>query len=482
MHLCSLIGKALALLTLMLGCELLNADIPPSLQGLPYAIYADDIEYNTARFNYNQRFNIFPLAIISPTTQAEAIFVLTQFKNYNLPFAVRGGGHCYEPGSLSSGYIFDLTNFNSITIDALNSQATIGAGCLLKQVIDTLGIAGYAIPTGTCGSVGVAGLTLGGGVGFLGRTYGLTSDSVLSFTLLTADATIIEVSANSYPDLFWALRGGGNGAYGIVLDITFRLLTVPDVCYYEISFPWNSVTAPIIFSTYQNWISTLSDNISAIANTLYSYGTTILSIEGLKVNSTATSNPFTEWESAFLRFNPTVKINYGTYYEMSQLWVGNDSLPFRKAISNVLIEPINAKGIRKIYTFIEKLKKDNAQLEFNFQVEALGGQVSKSDAPVTLTKGFAWMYQPTIWNQQDRGPAALKYSRKFHSLVSKYVSKYAYGNTVDYSLQNYFMTAYFGSNCNQLIAIKNKYDPGNLFKWQQSIPETVPVAGGLMCQ
>jgi len=474
--------KVLSIVVYLCGYGLLDAALPPSLQNLPYAIYPTSPTYNTVRFNYNQRFNIFPQAIISPTTQTEAIFVLTELKNNNVSFSVRGGGHCYEPGSLSSSCIFQLSGFNSIDLDIPNSQVTIGAGCPLAQVISTLGMAGYAIPTGTCGSVGVAGLTLGGGIGFLGRPYGLTSDYVVSFTLLTADATIIEVTKNNYPDLFWALSGGGNGAYGIVLAITFQMLSVPDTCYYVITFPWKATTAPQIFEAAQNWILSLPDNISAIVNTIYSYGTPTLLIEGLKIGSSASDNPFTEWQTAFSVFKPSVEVNYGTYYEMSALWVGTDKLPFRKAISNILVEPINTKGVKKIYNFIQQLIQNQAQLEFIFQVEALGGKVAESSSPSNLTKGFAWMYQPTIWNQQDQGVAALNYSSQFHSLISGYVSKYAYSNTTDYSLGSYFMTAYFGDNANQLISIKNKYDPNNVFQWQQSIPESGPVAGGLVCQ
>jgi len=478
----SLKGKLISIFVCFCVYGPLHAAIPPPLQGLPYAVYNTDPTYNTVRFNYNQRFNIFPQAIISPTTQAEAIFVLTQFINYKLSFSIRGGGHCYEPGSLSSGYIFQLSGFNAINIDVANSQVTIGAGCLLKDVISELGMAGYAIPTGTCGTVGVAGLTLGGGIGFLGRPYGLTCDSVVSFTLLTADASIIEVNANNYPDLFWALCGGGNGSYGIVLDITFNLLTVPNVCYYEINFQWDPKTAPQIFAAAQNWILSLPDNISVIINSVYSYGTTTLSIEGLKIGSSASDNPFTEWKSAFEIFNPDVKTSYGTYYDISSLWVGNDIMPFRKAISNILVTPINEKGITKIYNFIDQLGKNQPQLEFNFQVEALGGKISQSNTPSTLKNGFAWMYQPTIWSQQTQAKTALNYSTQFHSLVSGYVSKYAYGNTQDYSLGSYFMTAYYGNSANRLIAVKDKYDPNNVFQWQQSIPETGPAPGGLICQ
>lgn len=469
--------------------------IPPGLLGLSYGVYPDDVQYNSERFNYNQRYNFFPQAILSPTTEIEAQTVLgiltnPALNNYDQSFSVRGGGHCYEPGSLSSSTIFSLSGFSG-TLSYTYPTATtakIGAGNLLGTVdgvpgvIDTLGPLGYAIPTGTCTSVGVAGLTLGGGIGLLGRPYGLTVDYVKSFTLLTADNNIIEVDANNYPDLFYALRGGGNGAYGIVLYITYNLLQVPDTCYYQLIFPWNPETAPEIFEAMQNWVATLPDNISVITTTAYDYGQTSLIIEGLKVGSTALVNPFTEWQSAFGAFNPEVDLKYDTYYGTSQYWVAQDNSPFRKAISNVLMTPISNKGIKKIFNFINHLSEIGAQTEFIFQVEALGGKIAQSTSPIMLKNGFAWMYQPTIWKLQSEEAAALDISSKFHSYVSKYVSKFAMNNTVDYTLGNYFLTAYFGSNAAQLIEIKKKYDPNNVFKWQQSIPESGPVAGTLICQ
>src|SRR5438128_493334 len=96
--------------------------IPTELQNLSYAIYPTSPGYNKARFNFNKRFDVHPRAIIMPRTQQEASFVLTILKKHQLEFSVRGGGHCYEPASLSSGYIFDLSNFNSISPDLAKKE------------------------------------------------------------------------------------------------------------------------------------------------------------------------------------------------------------------------------------------------------------------------------------------------------------------------------------------------------------------------
>ena len=134
-----------------------------------------------------------------------------------------------------------MRNFNYITPDVGTSTVTIGAGCRLGEVISTLGAINYAIPTGTCPSVGLTGLALGGGIGLLARAYGLTSDSIISMTVMLADGTIVDVTQDTYPDLFWALRGAGANAFGIVIDFTFTMYYIPTVSYLQLTWPWDPI-------------------------------------------------------------------------------------------------------------------------------------------------------------------------------------------------------------------------------------------------
>lgn len=277
---------------------------PPELRNLAFGIYPESPEYNTARLIFNKRFVYFPKAIFVPTTPQEVQYLVGVLRRYNLPFAIQSGGHCIEPGSLSSYYVISLKNFNSIIPDITTGQVYIGVGAKIETVIQTLGLIDYAIPTGTCPSVGVAGLTLGGGVGLLSRTYGLTSDSVQSITFVNADSEIIEVSATNYPDLFWALRGGGNGSYGIALGFTFNMHYIPVVTYYELIWNYDPHLIPDIMISWQKWVKDLPESISSDLAIRHPYYLTsnpeespplTIRIFGLKVSS----EPFTEWEDAF---------------------------------------------------------------------------------------------------------------------------------------------------------------------------------------
>lgn len=456
----------------------LTSAIPPELQNLTWAIYPTDVDYNTARFNYNKRWNVFPEAIFIPTNPQEISMALSVLKQNNLPFAMRSGGHCYEPASLSSSFIIDLSGMTSINMDIPNSQVFLGAGCRIINIINTLGAVNYAIPAGTCPTNCITGYTLGGGIGLLARGYGLGCDSVQSITLLNANAEVIEVNANSYPDLFWALRGGGAGSFGIVLGFTYNMYYIPTVSYLTLQWTWNPDTFVNIFQAWQKWVETLPDDISTIFRLNYTNGAMVMAVTALK----ASGEPFTEWESAFAKFNPNVNLFQGTYLESSQFWAGQSDLPFNKGKSKIMMNPLSKKVIKKTANFFQQLINENPQISVLFEFEAFGGVIPDFDTAFYPRKGFGWWYQEYLWSQQNQAEQALAYSRQFYSDISPDVSIYSYANTVDYDIGPYYLNAYYGDNALRLIQIKNIYDPQNLFNWTQSIPLTTPIPGSLISQ
>lgn len=449
--------------------------IPPELQNLPYAIYPTSPEYNTARLIFNKRFVYFPKAIIAPTTFQEAQYVLGVLRQYHLNFSVRSGGHCFEPGSLSSDYVFDLRNFNSIVPNVNNQEVYIGAGCLLGTIIDTLGQIDYAIPTGTCPTVGVTGLTLGGGIGLLIRQFGLTCDSVKSITLLTANSEIIEVNASNYPDLFWALLGGGNGSYGIVLGFTFQMYYIPEVTFYELIWEWNSKLIPSIFRAWQPWVEKLPDNITSVlgirhpnemCSLPHETPPLVIRIFGLKVGS----EPFIEWECAFKDLKPLVRTFTGRYIDIAKYWASEPQLPFNKAKSRILMKPITRNVIKQITNFFESLEKHNPNYLVYFNFEAFGGAVPNNRTSFFPRDAFGWWFQAYYWDQQKQSDKILALSQRFYSKIPSEVSKYCYSNIVDYDLGRHYLKRYYGDHVDRLIRVKDRYDPTNLFHWKQSIP------------
>lgn len=455
--------------------ELCSCCIPEELQDLPYAVYPTSPEYNTQRLNYNKRFVYFPKAIFNPTTQHEIRFVLASLKRHGLEFAVRSGGHCFEPGSLSPDYIIDLEKFNAVIPDVSRQEVYIGAGAMLGNVISTLGEINYAIPTGTCPSVGVSGLALGGGIGLLVRQFGLTCDSVKSITLLNADADIIEVNASHHSDLFWALRGGGNGSYGIVLGWTFKMYHIPEASYYELSWEFDPQLVSPIMHAWQKWVEDLPPDISSVLAIRHPSELCaephvapplVIRIFGLKIGP----EHFNEWKKAFKGLHPTVKIFRGGYGDLSQYWAIESKLPFVKSKSRILMEPVKENTIDLVADFFEELDGKDPDFLVYFEFEAFGGKVPQNKTAFFPKDAFGWWYQAYYWELQEESEEVLALSRDFYAHIPEDVSKYCYSNIVDYDLGNSYLTKYYGNHVNRLINIKRRYDPTNLFHWRQSIP------------
>lgn len=446
------------------ACQLQHS-IPSKLQDLPFAIYPTQIaRYNTDRFNFNKRFNIFPKAILIPKSKASLAKVLNILRKKHLNFSIRSGGHCFEPGSLSPDYVLDLRRFHEIEL--LKEEVRIGAGARLGPIIEKLGKHDLVIPTGTCQSVGIAGLSLGGGIGLLSRTFGLTCDAIKSVTLLTADSTIIEVNNDNYPDLFWALRGAGNGSYGIALDFTFETFHVPVVSFFELKWEWNPALVFQIFHAWHAWIQQLPDSINPVLALEYSDGTLKISIFGLKVGK----EPFVEWEQAFKQLNPTVNIQTGRYVDLAQLWADSPTAPFAKIKSLIAFKPIPDSAIQLAIDYLEQLRANKANFQVVFEITAFGGKLAQGDTAFFPRKAVEWWHQVANWNQQEQEVVALTSLNAFYASVAPLVSNFCYANDVDYDLGSRYLEAYYGDHVNRLIQIKDKYDPQNVFHWTQSIP------------
>lgn len=448
--------------------------IPEEFQDLSFAVYPGSCQYSMDRFIYNKRFNYFPKIIFYPKKAKDVQFLVKVFKKYNLEFAIRSGGHCFEPGSLSSDYIVDLSQFDQITPNLQKKEVYIGAGCELKNVIRVLGELDYAIPTGTCPSVGVTGLTLGGGIGFLSRQFGLTCDSVKKIKLVNAEGKIIEASHDTHSDLFWALRGAGNGSYGIVLGFTFEIHYVPTVTYYELMWEWDINLLKPIMETWQSWAENLPENTTTVLGVRHpnfmcavpeESPPFVIRIDGLKVGS----EPFTEWKT-FKKYHPQVRIVQTSYLDSSKYWSNESPLPFNKGKSKILDQPLKEKTIDHIVEFFSKLEEENPNFLVYFDFERFGGKVATNESSFFPSQAFGWWEQAYFWEFPEQTEKVLALSRSFYQTLSNKTFPYCYANFVDYDLGKDYLTRYYGDHVDRLITIKQKYDPHNLFHWKQSIP------------
>jgi len=451
-------------------CQLQD-EIPLELKNLPYVIYPNDPKYDTKRFIYNKCFNLFPHAIIVPRNVEEMAFVLKSLQTHQLPFSLRAGGHCYEPGSLSSGYVIDLANFHTIVPDVSKGEVVVGAGCLLGDVIESVGALDYAVPTGDCPVVGVTGLSLGGGQGVLTRLYGMTCDAIKSISMMTADGQVIEVNATSYPDLFWAMRGAGNGSYGVVLGLTLKMYPIAKAHYVELSWDWDEASPSAIFERWQSWLSNLPHEITTHIRFQYANGKSVIKLTAVKIGSDALN----EWEKPFKSLEPKVTFFSGRYVESAHYWAASHSNPFSKSKSAMIMQPIQQKGIDIIVNCLTQMEQEKKAHQVHFTIASMGGESAKGDTAYYPRKALAMWHQMVTWETPEEEKGALHTLRTFSREISPYVSTQCYANIVDYDLGDGYLRAYFGTHVEKLIEIKKKYDPTNLFHWKQSIPLSHPV-------
>ena len=182
-------------------------------------------------------------------------------RGWGLPVAMRSGGHSYGGYSTGTGLVIDTGTFRGFTHKTGTETALTGAGQRLIDVYTTFAAVGLAFPAGTCATVGLGGLALGGGVGVFDRSFGLTCDNVIGVRVVTADLQVLDCDESQNSDLYWACRGGGGGNFGIVTTFTLKGYPQGDVVVFNMSWPW--AAAADVLGEWQNWAYEAPDEMWA---------------------------------------------------------------------------------------------------------------------------------------------------------------------------------------------------------------------------
>ena len=197
-----------------------------------------DAGYANGRLVYDTVYdNVRPRAIAYCESTEDVERAVGWAGRHDIRIAARCGGHSYGGYSTTRGVVVDVTRMNRISVG--DGVATVGAGTLLIDLYSRLWRRRVTVPGGSCPTVGIAGLALGGGVGLSGRRFGTTADNIRELTIVTADGEALVCSANQNEDLYWACRGGGGGNFGIVSSFVFDTHPVDEVTTYFVEFPWS---------------------------------------------------------------------------------------------------------------------------------------------------------------------------------------------------------------------------------------------------
>jgi FAD/FMN-containing dehydrogenase len=219
----------------------------------------DSPEYDSARMPQLARFQrVRPQAVVRCASPFDVARTLSFAGRAGLPLAIRSGGHCFAGRSSTDGLLLDVSPMNAVRV--AGDVATVGAGARLGDIYATLGARGRTIAAGCGPTVGIAGLALGGGIGILGRRYGLTADQLLGAQVVLADGRILECDDAHDPDLFWALRGGGHGHFGVVTSLRFA--TVPAAPATAFVLSWPAAAATSVISAWSRWAPATPDELA----------------------------------------------------------------------------------------------------------------------------------------------------------------------------------------------------------------------------
>jgi hypothetical protein len=423
--------------------------------------------------SYNKRTQLSPRVRVVAASAASVGATIRWATSNGIGFAIRSGGHSFEGFSQSSDLVIDVRGMAGINLSADKKSVSIGSGSSLGSVYDKLSRNDLAIPAGSCFPVGVAGHSLGGGFGLLGRPFGLACDSILSMEMVDASGKILNVSEQENPDLFWALRGGGNGSFGVVTNFNFRTSAVNMVAKFAITWTKPVAQGVKIVQGWQEWLEDLPSSVTCTLHlTQGEGGLMTLHVAGLSVQSESKLKVELNRLKTLAGPTPDVTTKTMTFDSAANKFNGTGpDTTFQKGKSDYLTEPMSAQGILTLLSGLRKSPVPIAAL-----CDSYGGAINKvpSDAMAFVHRGTTkYCIQYTKeWPSPSASVANTNIAamRSLYNSMRPFVSGGCYVNYCDLDLGDGYAKAYWGDNLPRLMKIKAEVDPKNIFKHAQSVP------------
>jgi FAD/FMN-containing dehydrogenase len=451
-------------------------DLKANLRG--GLIEPGDKGYDEARKVYNGMIHKKPRAIARCADVADVIRSVNFARENNLLLAIRSGGHnAGGLGVCDDGLVIDLGLMKYTRVDPAARTVTVGGGCTWGDVDHATHAFGLATPSGIISTTGVGGLTLGGGIGHLTRKCGLSIDNLLAADVVLANGTFVKANADENSDLFWAIRGGG-GNFGVVTSFMFKLHPI-DILYggpmlYELS------EAADVMKWYRTLIPTAPDDL----NGFFAFLTVppappfpehlhmkkmcgvVWAYAGAQTNAEETLKPIRAFRKPALDFvgplpQPALQSMFDALYPPGLQWY------WRADFVNKLSDDAIAQHTR----FGEALPSMHSTMHL-YPINGAASRVGKNDT--------AWNYRDATWAQVmvgvDPDPAnnekIISWTKSYYDALHPYSAGGAYVNFLMGDEGDDRVKKTYGDNYERLVAIKNKYDPGNLFRVNQNIKPT----------
>ena len=437
-------------------------------------IEVGDPDYDSARAVYNGMIDRRPAAVVQVADVADVIACVNHARDNGLELAIRGGGHSAPGfGTVDNGLVIDFGHRTGVHVDARSLTARAEAGCTWADFNHATHAYGLATPGGIVGTTGIAGLTLGGGIGYLARKYGLSCDNLISAEVVTAEGKIVTASVREHEDLFWALRGGG-GNFGVVTSFEYQMHPV-DVVHAGIII-YGLDHAPAVADLYRSYIKTAPEEFGAFLGfhlgppvpflPVEWHGKPVVVVVGMWTGDIAEGEK--RWQP-FLDVAPVA---------------GSLVTPMPYPVLNGAFDPLLPKGMQAYWkadfmpeltdSAIETYGKYAAKIPSiptAVHVYPIDGAVQRVGAADTAFGYRDVAFSPVIacmWDDPADNPTNIQWVRDFHAALRPDSAPGGYINFMDADDQSRVSDNYAG-NYAKLAAVKKTYDPGNLFHVNQNI-------------
>lgn len=418
-------------------------------------------EYETLRKGFNKRIDKYP-RIIALCKNTEGVVEALDYARLNsLKIAIKSGGHCMEGlSSVDDGIVINLSMLDNLEWRDQDT-ITVGPACTLKKIYETLIPRKKYLPGGSCQTVAIGGLALGGGYGLMSRNFGLTCDSLLEATVVMPDGRVI--NTNDDPELLWALKGGGNGNFGIITQLKFRLVKSPSTMQ-SYKFRNRNLDIGLAKVIFKEWFASAKDlPDSCFSAFIFNGKTTYILLTNTRPDDASAKAFIEHFKTRSTRFTQGRKLPLGqalkAYYgEANPTSFKNASAGLYKSFEE--IEPI----IEKVFSLV---KKKPGML---YQVNTLGGKIQS--ASLEEKSSFAhrdclfFSELQAYWTSESAARGFLdQFALVQQEFASAGVSSH-YRNYPDIQFKEW-PRAYYGKNLQRLLAVKKKYDPTNILNGQQ---------------
>ncbi len=472
-----MIHLAIFLISQLLFFTMLPADECPKLTGR--AVLPGQKEFDQSRLNsnYYSSKNSYPDAIVYCKSTQEVQNAVKWALCKKVPVKIRSGGHNHEGFSTGKGLVIDVSEMKKVEVNRTTNIATVQPGITGGELYHSLYREGLTQVGGTCADVGISGLVLTGGMGPLLRRYGLTCDTLIAFEMVNAKGEAITVTKdNEYKDLFWACRGGGGGNFGVVTSLVLQTYPVKKVTWFNIGWDWEQPVEEV-FETWQKLFAPADKKwFSHLDMWSKQFPTEKLKQHPVKVLGVYYGTP----EEAKKDLEPFLKIGQPKAYAIELVdWVQaikgfEDATavfltdkPEYKSSGAYAMQPLPKEAVKIIVDTLQNSSLPLLNVLF-FSMGGTSADIAPTDSAYFYRKATFFLDYSVQWLQPAEDQKHIAELDALRTKLLPYTEGDYIGNP-DRSLKDY-LKAYFGDNVERLRQVKQKYDPHNLFQFEQSIP------------